>query len=303
LAGCWQSVFRAAGKLALVLYSQRKRIEERTKAEARGESFWTPAFSKKIRTRLLYAVGAAAGDHRVHVLERARQLILEAEGIPYLQRYGESVTPGEDFLGHFMDCGDGAMPTAIEAIYSAMQDFGVGSPSYFIPSIDVDAFGRKVARILDEERVAFDLTDGQMVSFESKELYEAVLEPTLRLLHNSKFGNAEKAYQEALDEQSKGHPGDAITDAGTALQETLTALGCDGKMLGSLIKSAKAKGLLAAHDERMTEAIEGIMVSAAALRNEKGDSHWTGKAAEEDAWFMIHVVGALIVRLVGASGR
>lgn len=54
----------------------------------------------------------------------------------------------------------------------------------------------------------------------------------------------------ALGEISNGKPGDAITDAGTALQETLTALGCDGNNLGALIKSAKAKGLLAAHDAR-----------------------------------------------------
>ena len=53
----------------------------------------------------------------------------------------------------------------------------------------------------------------------------------------------------------------------------------------------------------MTDAIEDVMVWVAAQRNVKGDTHNADKAAKEDAWFIIHVVGALIVRLVGASGR
>jgi hypothetical protein len=202
-----------------------------------------------------------------------------------------------------MGCRDDVMPTAMEALYSAMQAFGIGNINYFVPTIDVDEFSRKVHQILEEERVAFDFVRGEMRPLKSKELHQALVEPAMKLLHDPRFPKAEQAYQDALGEVARGKPGDAITDAGAALQETLTALGCEGKTLGSLIKSAKTKGLLAAHDERMTETIESVMVSTAALRNEKSDSHWTGKAAKEDAWFMIHVVGALIVRLVGANGR
>ena len=68
-------------------------------------------------------------------------------------------------------------------------------------------------------------------------------------------------------------------------------------------KSAKAKGLLAAHDARLTKAIEDVMEWVSADRNAKGDSHKADKAAKDDAWFIVHVVGALIVRLVGANGR
>jgi hypothetical protein len=285
-----------------VLYNQRERAKERAKAEAGGENFWTPAFSEKVRTRLVYALGEVAGDRRGDVLERARQLILNVEGVPYLDRYGPNVTPAEDFFGHFMGCRDDVMPTALEALYSAMQAFGVGNPNYFIPTIDVDLFGRKVSGILEEERVAFDFTRGKMQSFKSKELHQEVIEPAMKLLHDPKFSEAEKAYQHALEEISNGKPGDAITDAGTALQETLTALDCDGNNLGPLIKSAKAKGLLAAHDARLTKAIEDVMVWAAAQRNEIGDSHWADKASKDDAWFIVHVVGALIVRLVASSG-
>ena len=142
-----------------------------------------------------------------------------------------------------------------------------------------------------------------MVPFESKEMHQAVVEPALQLLHNPKFEKAEKANRQALEELSKGTPGDAVTDAGTALQETLTTLGCDGNSLGQLIKSARAKGLLAPHDARMTKAIEDVMEWVSADRSEKGDSHKAETAQKEDAWFIIHVVGALIVRLAGRSRR
>jgi hypothetical protein len=44
----------------------------------------------------------------------------------------------------------------------------------------------------------------------------------------------------------------------------------------------------------MTDAIENVMKWAAADRNVTADT--------EDAWLIIHVVGALIVRLLGAAG-
>ncbi|HEV2477492.1 MAG TPA: hypothetical protein VGX22_13195, partial [Candidatus Dormibacteraeota bacterium] len=150
---------------------------------------------------------------------------------------------------------------------------------------------------------AFDLVRGEMRSFDSKELQQQVVEPAMQLLHDPKFHAAERAYQDALGEVTSGKPGDAITDAGTALQETLRALGCEGKNLGPLIKSVRAKGLLAAHDVQMTQAIEHIMEWVSAERSQKGDSHEVVTAEKADAWFIIHVVGAVIVRLVGASGR
>jgi hypothetical protein len=58
-----------------------------------------------------------------------------------------------------------------------------------------------------------------------------------------------------------------------------------------------SKGLIGSHDGRMTNAIEDVMDWVAANRSEKGDSHKVGDANRDDAWPMIHVVGALIVRL------
>jgi hypothetical protein len=291
-------------RLALVFYDQRQRFRARAEAEARGKSFWTPSFNESVRRRLLYAVGEAAGGNQLPILEKARWLILKRNGDPYLNRYGPDVSPAEDFAAHFMACKDDVFPAAIEALYAAMESSGTQTVNYFIPSINTRAFGDEVQQILEEERVSFDFVRGKMESLKSKELHQDVIEPAMKLLRDPRFPAAEKAYQNALEEVTKGKPGDAITDAGAALQETLIALGCGGNRLDRLIKSAKAKGMLAAHDARMTQAIEHVMDWVAADRSEKGDSHKGADAAtKDDAWFIIHVVGALIVRLVGAGGR
>ena len=60
------------------------------------------------------------------------------------------------------------------------------------------------------------------------------------LLHSQpRFAQAEVAYQNALAELRNRDAANAITDAGTALQEVLMALGCDGGSLGDLLTSAK----------------------------------------------------------------
>jgi hypothetical protein len=162
-------------------------------------------------------------------LETAGRLILKDEGGLYLHSYGRAVTPAQDSHDHFMACRDEDLPTAIQALYMAMGSFTHGGPpGYSIPMMDADEFGREVHQILEEERVAFDFIRGEMVSFKSKEPHQGVVEPATKLLHDPRFPKAEKAYLDALDEVTRGKPGDAITDVGTALQEMLTALGCKG---------------------------------------------------------------------------
>lgn len=287
-----------ARRLPVVLFSRRKRLQELAEAEARGESFWTSAFNQKVRTRLTHAATGASGMSMQAVGESARLLILSDEGLHYL--VSANLHPAEDFSKYFFDAPDDMMPTVIESIFVAMGGLVSGGFHFGITPWD---FVNSVQEIFAEERIAYDFSTGRMVPFESKEMHQAVVEPALQLLHNPKFEKAEKAYRQALEELSKGTPGDAVTDAGTALQETLTTLGCDGNSLGPLIKSAKGKGLLAAHDIRMTQAIEDVMEWVTADRSEKGDSHKADESEKEDAWFTIHVVGALIVRLVGASRR
>jgi hypothetical protein len=155
-----------------------------------------------------------------------------------------------------------------------------------------------VETVLAEERISYDFVDGEMVPFESKELHNAVIEPALHLLSGKKeFSGAEKAYLDALHELSKGDASDAITDAGTALQETLTALGCEGNALGPLLASARKQRLLGSHDYPLLTLLEKTIDWVSADRSNMGDAHKAGAATRADAWLTVHIVGAIIVRL------
>jgi len=162
----------------------------------------------------------------------------------------------------------------------------------------IENFDRAVNDILNEHRIGYELIEGHMVEFESKELHEAVVAPTLKLLSGrSAWGKVEQAYQAALKEISAGTAGNAITDAGSALQEALLVANCKGNSLGPLIKSAVSKGVFTGYDAKLAEWVS-------ADRSMMGDAHkGASPAAREDAWLTVHIVGALILRMAAQRPR
>ena len=158
-------------------------------------------------------------------------------------------------------------------------------------------FAQTIEAIFREHRISFSLIEGRIVPIESIELHESIVEPTLTLLAGrSGFDNVEVAYWRALEEIHEGTPDDAITDAATALQETLVALGCSGRSLGPLAKTAKSRGVITGYDAKLVDWVS-------ADRSNRGDAHSVGPASVEDAWLVVHVVGALILRIVGGPLR
>jgi hypothetical protein len=154
--------------------------------------------------------------------------------------------------------------------------------------------------VLREHRIYFELIEGKMVPLASQELHAEVVAPALRLLSGrSGWDKVEAAYQDALGELAEGKPADAITDAATALQEALVALGCKGNALGPLASSARGKGLLGPHDAPMTDMVEKLIDWVSADRSVKGDVHQATQPSLEDGWLTVHIVGALILRLAG----
>lgn len=280
-----------------MLYSRRKRLAELAKREAAGESFWTDSFDGGFRTRLWYLWSDYYAENAYEASDFARAAILLDEGWTSLSRKSN---PQADFHGFVDSCDDDQMPMAIEAMALATRESGIRTAQIFA---DPDLVEAAVNTILREHRISFELTGGEMVPFDSLELHTEVVMPALRLLARTDGLDAvESTYRDALAEIAASKPGDAITDAATALQEMLVALGCVGNSLGPLIKSARSKGLLGAHDVPMLDGIEKVLQWVSADRSERGDSHLASAATVDDAWLIVHVVGALIVRLA-AGGR
>jgi len=279
-----------------MLFRRRKRLQELTDREARGETLWTDKFVPEVRNKIAYAFGDAAGSVEPTAVV-ARQLILRDEGWPYLA--DSQLLPAADFLRYVMTAPDDMLPTIIEAMYLAGTQRR-DTLGYY--SFGLDDFAAVISTILAEHRIAFDFVDGRMIPFESKELHTAVVEPVVRLLSGRQgYESVESAYLAALHELSAGSPDDAITDAARALQLMLEGLGCEGNALGPLVASAKKRGLLGPHDHLLTEALAKTIDWVSADRTAMGDAHHVSRATPDDAWFTVHVVGAIIVRLAGGA--
>jgi hypothetical protein len=201
----------------------------------------------------------------------------------------------------FNDVTQDGLLSLIEAEYHALEELAASvnaTPHSSSHSFAVapELLRSEVNRIFSGHAIAFRLTElGRIVDVESQELNDAVVAPALHLLNtNRRFASAEKAYQDSLTELRDGDAGDAITDAGTALQEVLKALGCTGNTLGDLLKSAKKTGLIRPTDAPLTDA---VIQWVAAVRNH-GEAHTADHGYSlADAWMVVHVVGALMIRL------
>lgn len=275
-----------------MLHKRRKALEEIARREGEGESFWTTEFSPEVRRRLVAVFELLAPGH-YSATDRA------SEGIIYALRseLGVDVAawPGSapEAVGHALaTLSNDDAPSVIEAIHAGLRHA-------FEPQGQA-IWETAVNAILNEHRISFEMINGEMIERESQELHAEVVAPTLRLLSGRPgWDKVESAYQDALREISQNNPGDAITDAGTALQEALKLLGCDGNSLGLLAKSARSKGILAPHDATLNDAVQKIIDWVSADRSETGDAHKASTATRDDAWLAVHVVGALLLRLAG----
>jgi hypothetical protein len=289
-----------------MLHSLRRRLQQAADREAAGESLWTPGFDARVRTRVMHVVRQTASGFIMTNVESlfavAQGLIVAQEGLYTLT--GTRTAPHSDFFEYFQTCEDAMFPTVLEALVLAFEqvDEAEARQGNYRRGY-AEAFSREANEILAQERIAWELIDHRMVEIHSKELHMAAVEPAIRLLHQSRFASADQQYRDALDELAQGKAADAITDAGATLQELLEALGCEGNQLGDLVRSAKRKGLLGAHDTPLLDAIEKTLHWVAADRSEMGDAHHATQATREDAWLIVHVVGALIVRLASGQDR
>jgi hypothetical protein len=258
-----------------VLEGRRRRLRQLEEAEAKGENFWHPQFDPEARQRLVAELETKLGDHPLASVWRS----VTAQVWVELGRDFRASTITQVFVASH----DDLMPSLLEAV-----------------ALRVPSFEAFLNTVLTEHRISWEMVDGEMITFQSKELHQQVIIPTLRLLSGREgWEDVEAAYQDALREVAAGHAADAITDAATALDQALRLLGCDGNSLGPLAKSAKAMGLLARHDSTLADAIEKIIHWVSADRSESGDAHPGGDPSREDAWFTVHIVGTLILRLAG----
>ena len=273
---------------------------------AAGEPLWTKTFSPEVRTKLLGILdvwlryippghdyvtpGLIEGEVRKReriAQDKARwaqevNLVLKVErGI---ELSSGTLTPDE-LLERFRDATDEVIPAILEASIRVAN------------RANTPDLGHRVKQVLETERIAYRLIDAKLVPFDSSELQQSVVEPALRLLAGRPgLDEIERLYQDALREVGS-NPVSAIMDASRALQATLTTIGYQGNSMSDQLRHAVGRGALVRHSAKFGDAIDAIAHWVNADRSDTGDTPNLAKATTEDAWFVVHVVGALIVRL------
>lgn len=259
--------------------------------EAAGESVWRDEFDERALVRIAEFWRILEKDLNSYSGDRLDEIIA---GVLRMSAGWQIKAFGP---GALVNTGNHAL--LLDAIAAGREAVGRMRPHSTVQA----TYDKVLNHLFNEHRIAHKFVDGELIPFASDELLQAVVEPTLRLLVGAEYQGAHDAYLKALKEISQNEAADAITDAGAALQQTLTALGWSGNSLGRQIADARKNGLLAGHDQQLVDGILKFADWASADRSESGDAHKHSDATNADAWLMVHVVGALIVRLVEPSKR
>jgi hypothetical protein len=299
------------------LYQDRKRDKVRAERLAAGEPLeFTKSFTKDVRTKITWAMldsvpskfkGSpyspgwdAVGGHLQRILFKTWGRTTGLTKISGIERNADvsSYLINDATDEEALDMVEAWFDAVIQAVRAvkAEEEFIRFAPDWKrMVNQSFDAYRNEVNSVLDLHDVGYQVIDTEVIERESMAMHADVVEPALALLHgDSRLASVERAFQDALRElKPGGNPADAITDAATALQEMLVAIGADGNALGPLMRDGVSRGLLRPYDAKLVDW-------ASASRSDRGDAHSAGEASSSDAWLVVHVVGALILRLEAA---
>jgi hypothetical protein len=168
---------------------------------------------------------------------------------------------------------------------------------------DTDKLTEALNNLLLFERVDWEIAGGEFVRRGNSILHAEVVQPALTLLANSpQFNVASEGFQSALNSLSHNREGEAVTMAATSLQEFFRGLGANGNSLPDQLNEAQKKGVITKADRSLLKPLVDWMN---ADRSDHGTAHkvTNGAVTRDDAWLMLHVAAALMVRLSNGEPR
>ena len=183
------------------------------------------------------------------------------------------------------------------------EDSGFGNVQDIEPAYNHEAFIEVVNDRLLHARVDWLFEDGRFQERGNYLLHSEVLRPaTILLGDDPAFGTASSAFQSALTRLSKGEMDVALTQAATSLQEFFRALGVEGNSVSDQLNGAQRQKVISPADWSLLKPLVGWVN---ADRSDRGNAHRHRErdVTKADAWLMMHVVGALMVRLSNREPR
>ena len=183
------------------------------------------------------------------------------------------------------------------------EESGDSYKANYEPEYDAEKLIEVLNDRLLHARVDWSFEDGQFQERGNFVMHSEVLRPaTILLADDPAFVRASAAFQSALTRLSKGETEVALTEAATSLQEFFRALGVEGNSLSNqLDNAANAKVISGADRGLMKPLIDWVNGD----RSQRGNAHYhrAGDVSKADAWLMMHVVGAVMVRLSNREPR
>lgn len=301
---------------------RKKRIERAAAASAGSPTAIVEKFSQPARVKLALAIGDYLPARLPHVAYEYTEMltldVLQKRMIGLLVRdWGRGIAEPSIMTFLADRASDAEVVDIIEAWFAATRgllteiernqrvtEYGGNTAEGVAIALGL-GFRDRVNEILDDHDIGWQLAGEEMIPRSSSFMHATIVEPVLALTAGRpELRSVEQAFQKALTEMKPGgDPADAITDAGTAVQEMFEAAGAKGNALGDLLVDARRREMLAPYDSKLGEAIKALGDWVSAERSERGDSHHVRDASREDAWLAIQVAGALILRLAAGKKR
>lgn len=183
------------------------------------------------------------------------------------------------------------------------EDSGYSNRNNYEPTYDLDTLIEVLNDRLLHARVDWSFEDGRFQERGNFVMHSEVLRPaTILLADDLTFVRASAAFQSALTKLTKGEADVALTEAATSLQEFFRALGVDGNSLSNQLDNAATQKVISGADRSL---MKPLMDWVNADRSNRGNAHYhrAGDVTKADAWLMMHVVAALMVRLSNREPR
>jgi hypothetical protein len=281
-------------------------------------------FPQEIRNRILHTIRIsieADGNQNLSVAEvlfEMRDKILQRYGAFRSSMYEAARVSNDPAIEHFFKCTDeevvdfvqmcfetrwncGGQKT-VDAVNAVLDDAGIGYQLTPIRKEPCEShfFGRK--------RDAYRIIPPTVVRRDEERMHTEVVQPCLAVLSDSRFGIANNELLNALGEYRKGKYGDAVTDAGAAVESVLKTIRTEKGWSYDKEKDACSKLLDVCRENGLFHQFhKPILERTATIRNKIGDAHGKGPASEyvatkELADHMIYTCCANISLLIKLAG-
>ena len=252
---------------------------------------------QQVRSRLLHTIriALASGNGGTvsidDVLYEMRDKILQRYGEFRSSSYEAARMCDDPVVEHFFRCHDDEAVDFLQMCFETRWNCGGQKTVDAVNAVlDEAGIGYQLTPIREEPcetsffggtRQAYRVIPPTVVRRDEQRMHAEVIQPCLAVLSDPRFATANCELMNAFDEYRKGKYGDAVTDAGAAVESVLKTI-CTAKGWAyDKNKDACSKLLDICREKGLSPPFyKSILEGTATIRNKLGDAHGKGPFPE-----------------------